>query len=114
MCRDNEGVHERATAVARVLTVIPAGKVLTYGDVAELSTAGGPRQVAAVLARGEVPGPWWRVVRADGSLPSYLWPEAHAHYRDEGTPMRDERVDMAQARWSPPLSVLDGQLGPCR
>ena len=41
------------------------------------------------------PVPWWRVVRADGSLPPSHGDEARAHYLDEGTPLRSSgRVDM--------------------
>ena len=42
--------------------------------------------------------PWWRVVRADGSLPPSHDEEARAHYREEGTPLkRSGRMDMEQA-----------------
>ena len=50
--------------------------------------------------------PWWRVVRADGSLPPSHDEEARAHYLEEGTPLRSAgRMDMAQAvlRRLPPL-----------
>ena len=46
--------------------------------------------------------PWWRVVRADGSLPPSHDDEARAHYLDEGTPLRPSgRVDLARAAWWP-------------
>ena len=37
--------------------------------------------------------PWWRVVRADGSLPPSHDEEARAHYLEEGTPLRGLRAD---------------------
>ena len=49
---------------------------------------GGPRQVGAVLARHGGPVPWWRVVRADGSLPPSHEGEARQAYLEEGTPLR--------------------------
>jgi alkylated DNA nucleotide flippase Atl1 len=56
---------------ARVLDVvdsIPAGRVLSYGDVAEYLGEGGPRQVGRVMALWGGGVAWWRVVHADGSL----------------------------------------------
>ena len=48
------------------------------------------------------PVPWWRVVRADGSLPPSHGDEARAHYLDEGTPLRPSgRVHIAAAFWQP-------------
>ena len=44
---------------------IPEGFVRTYGDV----SPGSPRFAGAVLFECDEPDlPWWRVVRADGSL----------------------------------------------
>ncbi|KWW99317.1 cysteine methyltransferase [Carbonactinospora thermoautotrophica] len=80
---------------------IPAGKVLSYGDVAEYLGAGGPRQVGRVMAYYGGGVPWWRVVRADGSPPPGHEREALRRYRVEGTPLRPagDRVDMRLARW---------------
>ena len=45
---------------------------------------------------------WWRVVRADGSLPPSHDGEALQAYREEGTPLRPSgRVDLAVAFFSP-------------
>ena len=52
---------------------VPRGRVTTYGAIAEVVGAvaggGGPRLVGSVMAAYGGPVPWWRVVRADGSLP---------------------------------------------
>jgi alkylated DNA nucleotide flippase Atl1 len=54
------------------------------------------------MARHGGPVPWWRVVRADGSLPPSHEDNARAHYLDEGTPLRRSgAVDMAAAFWEP-------------
>ena len=75
---------------------IPPGRVAAYGDV----TPGAPRHAGRVLAASHEPDvPWWRVVRADGSL-------AKGHrqkelLRAEGVrfdPARPDRVDMAECR----------------
>lgn len=88
----------------QVLTLvesIPVGRVLTYGMIADLIGRGGPRQVGQVMARDGGGVPWWRVVRADGSLPHSLVDTALDHYADEGTPLRADgrTVDMERAIW---------------
>jgi len=89
--------------VERVLDCVeqvPPGRVTTYGAIAA-HVGGGPRQVGSVMAHHGGPVPWWRVVRADGSLPPCHDGEAPAHYREEGTPLRDRRIDMHAAFWDP-------------
>ncbi len=81
---------------------MPPGRVTTYGAIAEhvgrRLHGGGPRQVGTVLARYGGPVPWWRVVRADGSLPPSHQGEARAAYLEEGTPLRPSgNVDLAAA-----------------
>ncbi|MGW6917214.1 MGMT family protein [Kitasatospora sp. NPDC054939] len=82
---------------------IPPGRVMTYGDIAEYLGRGGPRQVGRVLALYGGAVPWWRVIRADGSLLPGHEHRALEHYRVEGTPLRTRsdppRVDLRQARW---------------
>ena len=76
----------------------------TYGDIAEV--AGYPklsRLVGRVLATTTEEVPWWRVVRADGSLPPSHEVEARPYYLDEGTPLRPTgNVDIRRAFWRPP------------
>lgn len=55
-----------AERVLDVADLIPPGRVMTYGDVAEWLGDGGPRQVGRVMALYGSAVPWWRVVRADG------------------------------------------------
>ncbi len=72
---------------------IPAGFVRTYGDV----SPGAPRFAGAVLFECDDPDlPWWRVVRADGSLAK--GDRQRGLLIAEGVPFRDARVDMAAAR----------------
>lgn len=72
---------------------IPAGFVRTYGDV----SPGAPRFAGAVLFEcDDLDLPWWRVVRADGSLAKGT--RQRRHLIAEGVPFRGERVDMAAAR----------------
>ncbi|GGQ39594.1 alkylated DNA nucleotide flippase Atl1 [Actinomadura coerulea] len=92
---------EYAEAVLDAVERIPPGRVLSYGDVAELVGRGGPRQVGRVMSLYGGAVPWWRVIRADGSPPSGHEIRAHENYRAEGTPLHRDgrRVDMARARW---------------
>ena len=76
--------EEYVEAVLSLVELVPRGRVTTYG--------------------GSVP--WWRVVRADGSLPPSHDEEARAHYLEEGTPFRTPgRVDMPRAAWWPPSAM---------
>ena len=97
---------DRAEEVLEVVHAIPAGRVLTYGDVGQLVGDRGPRFVGNVLRRFGSDAPWWRVLRADGSAVPPLADRALQHWRAEGVPLRrlahdaaDVRVDLAQARW---------------
>ncbi|MGN6243022.1 MAG: MGMT family protein [Motilibacteraceae bacterium] len=87
-------------AVLETVEAIPPGRVLSYGDVAELVGRGGPRQVGRVMAQWGGGVPWWRVLRADGSHAEPLRERAVERLRAEGAPLRpDGRVDMARGRW---------------
>nr|WP_308356386.1 MGMT family protein [Streptomyces sp. ODS05-4] len=99
---------EYAERVLDVADLIPPGRVMTYGDVAEWLGDGGPRQVGRAMALYGGAAPWWRVVRADGKLLPGHELRALDHYREEGTPLKEAdrraegslpRLDMRRARW---------------
>lgn len=72
---------------------IPPGFVRTYGDV----SPGSPRFAGSVLFECDDPDlPWWRVVRADGSLAK--GERQRGRLEAEGVPFKGDRVDMAAAR----------------
>jgi alkylated DNA nucleotide flippase Atl1 len=109
------GSDRYALAVLAVVELIPAGRVLTYGDVAELLEGGGPRQVGRVLSHSTREVPWWRVLRAGGHPPRGLGLRARLHYDEEGTVLSvppgaaapdDYRVDLSASRWWPADSDL--------
>ena len=94
---------EYVEAVLSLVEGVPAGHVTTYGEIASAIGSGGPRQVGQVMALYGGSVAWWRVVRADGSLPASHLPRALEEYRAEGTPLlQADRVDMRRARWAPP------------
>ncbi len=92
----------KARAVLDVVALIPAGSVLSYGDVASLAGLGAPRYVGHVLARFGDGVPWHRVVMADGTFAPHLAHEQAALLRAEATPLTtgNDGVDMARARLS--------------
>lgn len=97
-----ELAEEYAEWVLRCAEAVPAGRVTTYSSIAQavgvVLGRGGPRQVGAVMAREGSAVPWWRVVRADGTLPEAIAGRAGEEYRLERTPLRpDGRVDLAKA-----------------
>lgn len=107
---DVPALPDYAERVLEVAELIPAGRVLTYGDIAEWLEEGGPRQVGRAMALYGGAVPWWRVVRADGVPLAGQEQQALAHYHAEGTPLREPaaasrrrgevpRLDMRRARW---------------
>lgn len=78
---------------------IPRGRVLSYGDVAELVGAGSARAVGTVMARHGVEVPWHRVLHNDGSCARRTAERQLALLRSERVPMIGQRVDMRLARW---------------
>ena len=100
--------EEYAERVLQVVERIPRGRVTTYGTIAEVVGAvvggGGPRIVGNVMASHGAGMPWWRVVRADGSLPPSHDEEARQAYLEEGTPLRPSgSVDLGRAFHQPTL-----------
>jgi alkylated DNA nucleotide flippase Atl1 len=93
--------EEYVELVLSLVEEVPRGRVTSYGAIAAV-LGGGPRRVGSVMSRHGGPVPWWRVVRADGSLPPSHESGARHHYLDEGTPLRASgAVDMVRAFWEP-------------
>ena len=94
---------EFAEAVLEVVAGIPAGSVMSYGDIAAAIGSRAPRAVGAVMAAGGSDAPWWRVVRADGRPAQGLEADALARLRAEGAPLTasGDRVAMRRAPFRP-------------
>jgi alkylated DNA nucleotide flippase Atl1 len=91
--REDIRVSSRAEAVLARVRATPEGLVRAYGDV----SPGAPRFAGTVLYGCDDPDvPWWRIVRADGSLAKGA--RQRALLEAEGVPFRGERVDMRAAR----------------
>jgi alkylated DNA nucleotide flippase Atl1 len=99
-----------AELVLRCAESVPRGRVTTYGAIADVVGErlgrGGPRLVGNVMARHGGGVPWWRVVRADGTLPPSHDDEARQAYLVQGTPLRPNgSVDLTRAFWTPTLGA---------
>jgi alkylated DNA nucleotide flippase Atl1 len=99
---ESQEAEEYVESVLSLVERVPAGRVTTYGALADAVGVGGPRQVGRVMATYGGSVPWWRVVRADGTLPPCHDGEARERHLEEGTAFRASgRVDLTQAMWLP-------------
>jgi alkylated DNA nucleotide flippase Atl1 len=85
-------------AVFDVVEQIPPGRVSTYGAVGRLVGIG-PRRVARALSLGGGAVPWWRVLRADGTVAEPVRVEQLQRLAAEGVSLRNGRVDLASVGW---------------
>ena len=83
---------EREFRILQRIRATPPGFVRTYGDV----SPGAPRFAGTVLSATTEKVPWWRIVRADGSLAK--GDRQRVRLEAEGVPFVGERVDMRIAR----------------
>jgi methylated-DNA-protein-cysteine methyltransferase related protein len=83
------GSHQ---AILDGIRAIPEGFVRTYGDL----SPGAPRLTGTVLRTSDADVPWWRVVRADGSLAK--GDRQRERLESEGVPFRGAKVDLRIAR----------------
>lgn len=91
--------------VYTIVRLIPAGRVVSYGDIAGMLGMS-PRMVGRYLALSQEDDlPWWRVVNASGDLPAHVREHALVHWQDEGTTLkpnglgisiRQHRADLPQ------------------
>lgn len=82
-----------------VVAAIPSGRVLSYGDVAELAGLRTARLVGRILAEDGADLPWHRVLRANGTVAEHLRANQLELLRSEGVPTDRARVDMRRFRW---------------
>jgi len=89
---------QRERLILDRVRAIPEGFVATYGDCCP----GAPRMTGRVLASCGSDVPWWRVVRADGSLAQ--GERQRELLEAEGVPVLRGRVVMSEARFGGPLA----------
>ncbi|MCU1738821.1 MULTISPECIES: MGMT family protein [Pseudomonas] len=98
----------RRTALYLTLAQVPEGRVVTYGQLAELAGLGrAARFVGRTLSQlpADTSLPWHRVLGAGGriSLPagSPSGDEQRARLRTEGLTVLNNRVDIKRHGWRP-------------
>jgi methylated-DNA-protein-cysteine methyltransferase related protein len=109
----------RSSNYAKIYAVvkqIPRGKVLTYGQVADLAGLyGKARLVGYALFKVDIASdiPWQRVVNAKGEI-SYSIARCGGDYlqknllANEGVEFqREDRIDLKKYRWQPPINLMD-------
>jgi O-6-methylguanine DNA methyltransferase len=95
-----------ARRVLALVGRVPAGRVVTYGDLAQLAgRPGAARAVGNIMRQAAIPGlPYHRVVAAGGRLGGYGGHEGlkQALLRQEGLPVTGGRVrGFTRYRWDP-------------
>jgi len=103
-----ENAEARRMALYLVLGQVPAGKVVSYGQLADLAGLGrAARWVGRTLSQlpADTQLPWHRVLGAGGRLSLALGTpsgdEQRARLRAEGVTLHNNRVDMLRHGWRP-------------
>lgn len=86
-----------ADEIRAIVSAVPAGQVISYGEIAALVGIG-PRQAGRLVSEVADEVPWWRVVYADGSPASCHKGQALLQLTAENTPLRGKKVDMQRLR----------------
>lgn len=97
--------------IERTIARIPPGRVASYGQVADLAgLPGRARLVARVLRLTEAVLPWYRVLRANGTIAIDPGSEWHAEQvrrlRAEGVTVERSRVDLRRHGWHDAVADL--------
>lgn len=105
--------EQRMQRIWETVADIPPGSVASYGQVAEIAgIPRGARQVAYALrhAPRELELPWFRVVRAGGTLAfergSDQFRKQSGLLAEDGVAMLNGKIDMQRYRWQPDLDEL--------
>ena len=97
--------QEYVEEVLSLVERIPAGKVMSYGAIADAladrSGRNSARQVGTIMARHGGGVPWHRVVTSAGRMPPGHEQEARQRLLSEGVPLKGEHVNMSVASWAP-------------
>jgi len=102
-----DGVYAR---IYRCINRIPEGRVATYGQIAKLIDASGPRQVGYALSSTppDKDIPWHRVINAKGEISQRSDglgdSEQQIRLLGEGViPNKNGRINLSMYRWQPSL-----------
>jgi methylated-DNA-protein-cysteine methyltransferase-like protein len=85
--------------VRALVATIPAGRVVTYGDIAAAAGLSTPRTVGWIMRTDSADLPWHRVIGAAGKPAAHLADRQLRLLAAEGVAIRDGRVDLRAARF---------------
>lgn len=86
--------EEQVEAVRALVSSIPAGRVATYGDIADAAGLSSPRIVGWIMRTDSSDLPWHRVITASGRPAAHLATRQLARLRAEGVLAADGRVPL--------------------
>lgn len=97
----------------QTVLAIPAGKVASYGQIADLAGLPGRARLVG-RCMGYAPKamqvPWYRVLRSNGQLAFEAGSNASLRQtgllQEEGVPVINNRVNMNEYRWQPGLDEM--------
>lgn len=90
--------EEQVEAVRALVAAIPAGRVSTYGDIADEAGLSSPRIVGWVMRTDSSDLPWHRVIPASGRPAPHLATRQLERLRAEGVLAADGRVPLREYR----------------
>lgn len=86
--------------VRALVAMIPAGKVVTYGDIASAAGLSSARIVGWIMRTDSADLPWHRVIRSNGRPAPHLASRQLELLRAEGVLAVDGRVPLRDVRHS--------------
>ena len=94
--------------VLAAVELVPPGRVVSYGDLAELVGID-PRQVGQIMARCGGDVPWWRVCNSYGDPPAGLRAEVLDRWLDEGITIKSNGLGCRIVNYRADLVALAEQ-----
>lgn len=105
--------QQKARQIWHMVSKVPAGKVASYGLIADLSgLPGRARLVGSVMhhAPPEMNLAWYRIIKSNGQIAFPLHSEMaerqKALLQEEGVVVRNNRINMSYFLWKPDLGEL--------
>jgi methylated-DNA-protein-cysteine methyltransferase-like protein len=89
---------EQVENVRALIASIPAGRVATYGDIADAAGLSSPRIVGWIMRTDSSDLPWHRVITASGRPAAHLTTRQLELLRAEGVLSIDGQVRLNEAR----------------
>jgi alkylated DNA nucleotide flippase Atl1 len=90
--------EDQVETVRALVAGIPAGRVSTYGDIAEQAGLSSPRIVGWIMRTDSSDLPWHRVIPASGRPAPHLATRQLERLRAEGVLAVDGRVPLREYR----------------